>query len=80
MGNMTQIAGERLLTTKEAAEIIGSKPDTLNRARLTGGNYPPFIKVGASVRYKLSSLNKWIESQQEHTSTSEIRADKISLP
>ena len=68
------LTADRLLTVQQVAAIIGSTPGTLNRARLTGDNYPPFVKVGASVRYKLSSLNKWIADQQEHSSTSEMHA------
>ena len=67
---------DRLLSVKEVAVITNIKEGTLNRSRLTGANAPPYIKIGSSVRYRSSSLQKWIESQQEHTSTSEVSTDK----
>lgn len=72
MQGTTNPLGEKLLNTKEVAEMVGSKPGTLNRARLTGANYPPFIKIGASCRYKLSSVLKWIADQEEHSNTSYV--------
>ncbi|GFO62017.1 hypothetical protein GMLC_41750 [Geomonas limicola] len=67
---------DRLLTVQQVANIIGQKVNTLNRARLTGAPAPPFIKVGASVRYKLSSVMNWIAAQTEHQSTSEAAVRK----
>ena len=76
MATVEHITGERLLTVKEVAEIIGSKPATLNRARVFGGNFPGWIKRGVSVRYKLSTVTKWMADQEEHQTTSQMDAKK----
>ncbi|WP_010581919.1 helix-turn-helix domain-containing protein [Schlesneria paludicola] len=55
-----------LLTTSQAAKVIGMKPGTLEqwRCRFRGlAGYPPFITVRKSVRYRYSDLMTWLESQ-----------------
>jgi predicted DNA-binding transcriptional regulator AlpA len=69
---------ERLLRVEETAQMIGSAVSTLNRARVLGGDYPPFVKLGKSVRYKMSSVRKWLEDRQEYQTTSQIDANKKS--
>ena len=76
MTTFENITGERLLKVEEAAVIIGAAVGTLNRARVFGGNFPPYIKRGKSVRYKLSSVYKWLADQEEHQTTSGIDAKK----
>lgn len=76
MTTVENITGERLLKVEEAAAIIGAAVGTLNRARIFGGNFPPYIKRGKSVRYKLSTIIKWMADQEEHQTTSEIDAKK----
>lgn len=76
METVKNITGERLLTVQETAQIIGAAVGTLNRARIFGGNFPPYIKRGKSVRYKLSTVTKWMEDQEEHKTTSEVDAKK----
>jgi predicted DNA-binding transcriptional regulator AlpA len=65
---------DKLLTVKEVAEIVGLKPGTLNRARITGGDAPPFVKIGSSVRYRYSTVMSWVASKTELSSTSEASA------
>lgn len=56
---------DKLLTTKEAAEILGYKPYTLKLARQAnklGGKEPPKVTMlGTTVRYKKSDLLAWID-------------------
>lgn len=53
---------ERLLTSKEAAPILGVSVAFLERDRWAGARVP-FIKIGSrAVRYRLSDLNAYIES------------------
>jgi len=56
---------QRLLTTKEAAEFLGVKPNTLEVWRSTQRYDIPHIKVGASVRYRPLDLVDWIDSQRQ---------------
>ncbi len=53
---------ENLLTTKEAAPILGVSVAFLERDRWAGARVP-YIKIGSrAVRYRLSDLRAYIES------------------
>ena len=58
-----------LLTPRETAKHLRCSERKLERHRLVGDG-PPFVKIGAAIRYPLSELEKWLA---EHTrrSTSE---------
>lgn len=57
---------DRLIDEKEAAPMIGVKRQTLAKWRMSGNpDAPPFVKVGRSCRYKLSTIKAWIASRQE---------------
>lgn len=74
----TPTQGDRLLTTREAAAMIGLAPGTLARARVYGTpGYPAYVKLGGkAVRYRLSTIEAFIAGQVEyqHTSQSENAA------
>ncbi len=55
-----------MLTRREAAELLGIEPQTLAVWSCRGIG-PAFIKVGRSVRYRLSDLEKFIESGRVST-------------
>ena len=53
---------DQLLTTKQAAPVLGVSIAFLERDRWAGARVP-FIKIGArAVRYRLSDLHAYIES------------------
>jgi excisionase family DNA binding protein len=52
---------EKLLTTKEAADILVINPKVLER-KAKRGEIPAF-KVGKFWRYRASELDRWITSQ-----------------
>lgn len=55
---------DKLLTTKEAAPLLGVSTAFLERDRWAGAQIP-FIRVGnRAVRYRLSDLNAFIESRR----------------
>lgn len=58
--------GEKLLTTKELAALIGYAPGTLENWRTAGTGGPPYCKHGknGAVRCKPSLVNKWLKKQQ----------------
>jgi excisionase family DNA binding protein len=59
---------EKLLTTQEAAPILGVSVAFLERDRWAGPQIP-FIRVGSrAVRYRLSDLNGYIESRKRVSS------------
>ena len=49
-----------LLTTAQAAAVVGLSPRTLERYRIVGGG-PRFRKIGRWVRYLQSDLEDWLE-------------------
>ena len=59
----------KFLTAKEAAALYGVSLSWLAKRRM-GGDGPPFVKVGRSVRYTETGLIQWAKSRQR-LSTSE---------
>jgi len=54
----------RLLTTDEAAELLGVSAGTLAVWRCVS-RYPlPYIKIGHNVRYDEADLLAWVESRK----------------
>lgn len=58
-----------VLSTKQAAEVIGISPSTLAKFRLAGEG-PKYSKLGRRVFYEEAELRKWI-TENRHSSTSE---------
>ena len=52
-----------LLTREQAAAYLGLKPQTLASWVVRHIQGPPFIKVGRSVRYRRTDLDRWLDSQ-----------------
>ncbi len=57
------------LTTRQAAELLGLKPNTLEIWRLRGTG-PKFCKFSRAVRYRLTDLETYIQARTR-TSTSQ---------
>lgn len=55
----TQFETSSMLTTEQAAQFVGVKPDTLDQWRYRGRG-PSYAKVGGAIRYKYGDLMKWI--------------------
>lgn len=51
-----------LMTTEDAAKRLGVSASKLAKDRLTGAS-PPFVKIGASVRYRASDLDEFVASR-----------------
>lgn len=58
------------LTTRQAAAIVGLKPNTLEIWRLRGTG-PKYIKFGRAVRYRQSDLETYIEAQTRQSTSQE---------
>lgn len=59
---------EKLLSTKETANLVQVSESILRKQRMDGhraGHMPtiPYIKMGKTVRYRLSDINTWLEMQ-----------------
>lgn len=62
----------QLLTTIQAAQLLGVSKAFLERDRWAGARIP-FIKVGSrAVRYRLSDLNAFIEKQFRRSTSYEV--------
>jgi excisionase family DNA binding protein len=55
--------GSEMLTTEQAAEYLGLKPQTLAVWRSTGRYPVPFVKVGSNTRYRKADLEKFLEQR-----------------
>jgi len=61
---------DHLMTVQQAAQYLGLAVSTLNKWRCHGGG-PAFLKMGRAVRYKMESLDNYIDSS-ERQSTSDF--------
>ena len=68
---------QRLLKEDEVAMILNMEVSTLRRWRWAG-KPPPFIKVGAAVRYDPADIDAFVESRRR-TSTSDPGRDAEEL-
>lgn len=53
----------RLLTPSEVAEILGFSDKTLANLR-SRSEGPPYVKLGAAVRYREDELSRWIDARR----------------
>lgn len=59
----------QLLTTKDAAKLLGVSMAFLERDRWAGARIP-FIKVGSrAVRYRLADLNSYLDRQVRYSTS-----------
>lgn len=57
------LANDRLVSNAEAAGILGVTPGTLDVWRCTGRVPLAYVKVGRSVKYRLSELQRFVEAR-----------------
>lgn len=50
-----------LATPEQAAKLIQINASTLQKWRSTGENNIPFVKIGRSVRYRVTDLRDYVE-------------------
>lgn len=55
----------KLITTEEAAEMLGVKKNTLEVWRCTKRYDLPWVKVGRSVKYDQADIETFIEAQKQ---------------
>jgi len=51
------------LNTTDAAHYLGISPSKLSRLRHEGKG-PPFVRIGAAVRFKTSDLDNWLAERR----------------
>ena len=62
-------SAERLLTPKDAANLLRLSESWLAKARMRGDG-PPYVKLGRTIRYREGAVLQWLRSRQR-LSTSE---------
>ena len=72
---------DRLLRPDEAAKYLGVSPGQLRLSRHTGELFkgvatPAYLKVGRAVRYRKSTLQRWLADLPEFRSTAEYQSTK----
>ncbi|MCH6585364.1 MAG: helix-turn-helix domain-containing protein [Proteobacteria bacterium] len=70
-----------LLRHTEAARYLGVSPGQLRLSRHTGELFkgvstPAYLKIGHAVRYRKSTLEKWLADLPEFRSTAEYQSTK----
>lgn len=75
--SVTVSSPNQLLTTPEAAKLIGTTASNLRVWRCRGVSGPPWVKIGeATIRYRLSDIQAWIASNTRSPiqSTAEVKS------
>jgi predicted DNA-binding transcriptional regulator AlpA len=63
---------DRLITTKELAEILQVGVNSITRSRVYGTTkFPPYLKIGKSVRYRMSTVINFLNGITERNHTSQ---------
>ena len=55
------LTNNKLISAGQTAEILGLKESTLAQFRWRGDKRLPWVKLGKTIRYKLSDIEEFIE-------------------
>ncbi|HEY2774681.1 MAG TPA: helix-turn-helix domain-containing protein [Candidatus Binatia bacterium] len=68
------------LTTRDVAALLGCRPQTLEKWRMTGDG-PPFCVVGrGSIRYSPESVQAWLASRARRSTSDPGRDNNQNQP
>lgn len=56
---------ERLLTTKDLAELTGLAVQTIYNRHSNGGSLPDCLNLGGRLRFRQRDVDSWLDSQYE---------------
>ena len=59
-------ATDKLINTQQLSEMLQIQPSTINKARVMRTGIP-FVKINRSVRYKLSDVLDYLNSNRVNT-------------
>jgi predicted DNA-binding transcriptional regulator AlpA len=65
-----EIQSPAYVTTAQASHLTGLSPAWFERSRWAGGG-PPFVKLGAAVRYPADKLHAWMRARIRRSTTVE---------
>ena len=63
---------DELLTNDDLADLLGVHRSTTAQWRPIAGQGPRFVKVGASVRYRRSDVEQWLEDRTRTGTRSDV--------
>jgi hypothetical protein len=63
---------DSLITPARLAARLGLTQRTLSEKRITGTG-PAFIRTGKSVRYRPEAVDRWLISNEHHSTSEEVR-------
>jgi predicted DNA-binding transcriptional regulator AlpA len=61
--NTVDLENDRLLTPKEAAQLLRLSLSWLAKRRMAGDG-PPFLRIGRSIRYSEFAMRRWAKSRE----------------
>ena len=64
---------EEIVREEPAADIVDLSVSTLQKMRVRGDG-PPFLKIGRSVRYRVSDLQAWAASKRVRCTSEQAAA------
>ena len=77
---MTDFHVKSILSNKEASQYLNCASNSLKQSRSTGTLFgvqaPAYIKLGFNIRYKLSTLDDWLNQFKEQLNTSQNVSSK----
>lgn len=77
MRDVYSLKGNPLLSTAEAAELVGVKPQTLRKWRWKGGG-PRYVRQGTGLHaragYRLADVEAWLDARSFDNTTCESDA------
>ena len=59
---------DKLINTQQLSEMLQIQPSTINKARVMRTGIP-FVKINRSVRYKLSDIQDYLDSNRVDTAS-----------
>jgi len=59
---------DKLINTQQLSELLQIQPSTINKARVMRTGIP-FVKINRSVRYKLSDIQDYLDSNRVDTAS-----------
>lgn len=65
---MKSPTADRLLSLAELADYLGWSTSTIYNRRYRGADLPRSIRIGGQVRYRLSDVEQWLETNADRTS------------
>jgi excisionase family DNA binding protein len=74
------ICMERLLTTKDLADVTGLAVQTIYNRHSNGGSLPACMNLGGRLRFRQRDVDAWLDSQYEKHQSQPAALGCVELP